>query len=62
MEKHYGWVVVAAGALITCLAMGAMFALPVYLQPMAEATGWSLIGHRQPWMGEFLASGQVGRR
>lgn len=41
MEKHYGWVVVAAGALITCLAMGAMFALPVYLQPMAEATGWS---------------------
>jgi len=41
MEKHYGWVVVAAGAVITCLAMGAMFALPVYLQPMAEATGWS---------------------
>ena len=41
MEKHYGWVVVGAGALITCLAMGAMFALPVYLQPMAEATGWS---------------------
>jgi MFS family permease len=41
MEKHCGWVVVAAGALITCLAMGAMFALPVYLQPMAEATGWS---------------------
>ncbi len=25
MEKHYGWVVVAAGAVITCLAMGAMF-------------------------------------
>jgi MFS family permease len=41
MEKNYGWVVVAAGAVITCLAMGAMFALPVYLQPMAEATGWS---------------------
>jgi MFS family permease len=41
MEKNYGWVVVATGAVITCLAMGAMFALPVYLQPMAEATGWS---------------------
>jgi len=41
MEKHYGWVVVATGAVITCLAMGTMFALPVYLQPMAEATGWS---------------------
>ena len=35
MESRYGWVVVAAGALITCVAMGAMFALPVYLQPMA---------------------------
>ncbi len=23
MEKHYGWVVVAAGAVITCVAMGA---------------------------------------
>ncbi len=34
MERNYGWVVVAAGALITCVAMGAMFALPVYLQPI----------------------------
>ena len=28
----------------------------------AEATGWSLIGHRRPWMGEFLANGQLGHR
>lgn len=27
-----------------------------------EATGWSLTGLRRPWMGEFLAGGQVGRR
>jgi hypothetical protein len=33
VEKHYGWVIVAAGAVITCVAMGAMFALPVYLSP-----------------------------
>ena len=29
MENRYGCVLVGAGALITCLAMGAMFALPV---------------------------------
>ncbi|RYG55661.1 MAG: MFS transporter, partial [Alphaproteobacteria bacterium] len=44
MERHYGWVIVAAGAVITCLAMGAMFALPVYLQPIADETGWTRAG------------------
>ena len=33
---HYGWVIVATGAVMTCVAMGAMFALPVYLQPIAD--------------------------
>ncbi|MES1158814.1 MAG: MFS transporter, partial [Terricaulis silvestris] len=37
----YGWVIVAAGAVITCMAAGAMFALAVYLKPIAESTGWS---------------------
>lgn len=32
------------GALITCLALGAMFALPVHLQPMADETGWTRAG------------------
>lgn len=42
MKKlSYGWVIVAAGGLIGCVAAGAMFALAVYLQPMAEDTGWS---------------------
>src|ERR1700759_3905621 len=44
MIRNYGWVVVAAGALITCVAMGAMFALPVYLQPIVDETGWSRAG------------------
>ena len=35
------WVVVAAGGLMGCVAMGSLFALPVLLTPMAEATGWS---------------------
>jgi len=44
MDRHYGWVIVAAGALITCVAAGSMFALPVYLQPIADDTGWSRAG------------------
>src|SRR5262249_8563951 len=41
MKFSYGWVIVAAGAWITCIAAGAMFALSVYLQPIAADTGWS---------------------
>jgi MFS family permease len=43
MESRYGWVLVVAGAVMTCVAMGAIFALPVYLQPMDD-TGWSRAG------------------
>jgi hypothetical protein len=45
--KNYGWVVVAAGALMTCIAFGAMFSLAVFLQPMADDTGsctWLYVG------------------
>ena len=41
LRISYRWVTVAAGALITCIAVGGMFALAVYLQSMSEATGWS---------------------
>ena len=41
MKLQYGWVVVAAGALLGCVAMGSTFSLAVFLQPMSEATGWS---------------------
>jgi MFS family permease len=40
----YGWVIVAAGALMTCLSMGSMFSLAVFLQPMSVDTGWSRTG------------------
>ncbi len=60
MSKHYGWVVVAAGALITCVAMGAMFALPVYLQPMAEDTGWSRAGISAAMTIGFIVMGISG--
>ena len=57
---HYGWVIVAAGAVITCVAMGAMFALPVYLQPMAEETGWTRAGISMAMTVGFIVMGVAG--
>ncbi len=44
MQQPYRWVIVAAGGLMGCVAMGAMFSLPIFLRPMSEATGWSVTG------------------
>lgn len=60
MERHYGWVIVAAGALITCVAVGSMFALPVYLQPMADDTGWSRAGISAAMTVGFIVMGFAG--
>lgn len=60
MDRHYGWVVVAAGAVITCVAMGAMFSLPVYLQPIAENTGWTRAGISAAMTFGFLSMGLGG--
>lgn len=60
MKRHYGWVVVAAGALITCVAMGALFSLAVFLQPMASATGWSRTGISTAMTLDFIAMGVAG--
>ena len=60
MENRYGWVIVAAGALITCVAMGAMFALPVYLQPMSDETGWSRAGISLAMTFAFIVMGVAG--
>ena len=57
MKVHYGWVVVAAGALMGCVAMGAMFSLAVFLQPMSESTGWSRTGISSAMTLDFLAMG-----
>jgi MFS family permease len=43
-NARYRWVIVAAGGLLGCLAMGAMFSLPVFLRPIANDTGWSVTG------------------
>jgi MFS family permease len=41
---RYRWVIVAAGGLLGCVAIGAMFSLPVMLRPIAQDTGWSITG------------------
>jgi MFS family permease len=43
-EPNYRWVIVAAGGLLGCVAIGAMFSLPVFLLPIAQHTGWSVTG------------------
>lgn len=40
----YGWVVLAAAALIVCMGMGALFSLGVFLKPIEESMGWSRTG------------------
>jgi MFS family permease len=60
MSRNYGWVIVGAGALITCVAMGAMFALPVYLQPIAQDTGWTRAGISGAMTVGFIVLGVAG--
>ena len=60
MERRYGWVVVGVGALMTCVAVGAMFSLAVFLQPITEATGWSRTAVSGAMTLNFLAMGFAG--
>ena len=57
MKPGYGWVVVAVGALMTCVAFGSVFSLAVFLQPIADATGWSRTGISGAMTLDFLAMG-----
>ena len=55
MNHSYRWVIVAAGGLLGCVAVGAMFSLPVFLRPMSEETGWSVTGISTAMTIGFLA-------
>ncbi len=57
MKHSYGWVVVGAGSLMGCVAIGAMFSLAVFLQPMSDATGWSRTGVSSAMTLDFLTMG-----
>jgi MFS family permease len=52
---NYGWVVVAVGALMTCVGFGTMMSLAVFLQPMSETMGWSHAGISGAATLDFLA-------
>jgi MFS family permease len=54
-DSRYRWVIVAAGGLLGCVAIGGMFSLPVLLQPIARDTGWSVAGVSSAMTIGFLA-------
>jgi MFS family permease len=54
-SSRYRWVIVAAGGLLGCVAIGGMFSLPVLLQPIAHDTGWSVTGVSSAMTIGFLA-------
>jgi len=60
MTSSYRWVIVACGALMTCVGIGAMFSLAVYLQPMSVDTGWSRTGISSAMTLDFLVMGAAG--
>jgi MFS family permease len=53
--SSYRWIIVAAGGLLGCVAIGAMFSLPVLLLPIARTTGWSVTGVSAAMTIGFLA-------
>ena len=59
-EHRYGWVMVALGAFMSCIAVGAMFSLAVFLRPMTQATGWSTTAVSTAMTLNFLAMGAAG--
>lgn len=59
-QSPYRWVIVAAGGLLGCVAIGAMFSLPVLLRPIAQATHWSITGVSTAMTLGFLAMAFAG--
>jgi len=54
-NSNYRWVIVAAGGLLGCVAIGSMFSLPVFLLPISRDTGWSVTGVSSAMTIGFLA-------
>jgi MFS family permease len=57
MKIFYGWVIVGVGIVVTCVGFGAMLTLSIFLQPMAEAMGWSRTGIAAAALVNFLCMG-----
>jgi MFS family permease len=57
MRIFYGWIIVGAGIVITCIGMGTMMSLGVFLEPISQAMGWSRAGISLAGTFNFLAMG-----
>src|SRR5271169_4303555 len=55
VRSDYRWVIVAAGGVLGCVAIGAMFSLPVFLRPISRDTGWSITGVSSAMTFGFIA-------
>jgi MFS family permease len=55
VQSSYRWVIVAAGGVLGCVAVGSMFSLPVFLLTMSRETGWSVTGISTAMTIGFLA-------
>lgn len=60
MASSYRWVIVGAGALMGCVAVGTMFSLAIFLEPIAVATGWSRAGISTAMTLNFIVMGLGG--
>lgn len=60
MRVHYGWVIVGFGIVATCIGVGTVTALSVFLQPVGEALGSSRTGISSVSSFAFLAMGVAG--
>ena len=60
MSIPYSWIIVAAGALMTCVALGAMFSLAIFQEPIAIETGWSHAGIATAMTLNFIVMGIGG--
>jgi MFS family permease len=60
MNISYRWVIVAAGALMTCVAFGAVFSLAIFQDPIAADMGWSHASIAGAMTVNFLVGGVAG--
>ena len=60
MSNNYRWAIVFAGALMGCVAVGTMFSLAIFIEPIATTTGWSRAGISSAMTLNFIVMGLGG--
>ena len=60
MNSNYRWVIVFAGGLMGCVALGTMFSLAIFQEPIAKSTGWSHAGIASAMTLNFIVMGLGG--